>query len=596
MTRALWFLGLGVLLIACDQPVPGGPAPPPPVLPPPAGNRPPTAVLTVEAQGREGLLSAQLSAVGSLDPDGDSLYYTWDWGDGTRLTTTSARQSHGYVDDGAYVAVVTVTDVHGASAIASAQLTILNAEPYISALQLSKPPLPHPAPMSASLHLRFEDAGAADNPVARIDWGDGTVSTDTTHVYRSAGVYFIWVTVTDKDGATAVGGTHDALWVYDPSETGAVPGYEVLDLGTLGGDQVRPAALNNRGDVVGSATTAHDTVHAFLWRNGMLIDLNPAGQLVGAAGAINDAGWIAGKALEWQGWMPMWRDGVFTGLQSVPSDEFGTSPVKIGPTGNVLLNVRGHEWPYAVLLRNGVARQPIDASHSWANDMNAREQIVGAFAGPYLGSLSYEQRAFLWDDGIRTDLPSIGTAPCQNRPEVQCSDSEAYDINENGQIVGFAFDGRLRRAVRWEGTDLVPRDLRFGTTGSRAVAINDNGQIAGDSPDNGEAFFSDGTTVVSLGSLAGGWTKVVGMNEFGVVVGSSVTASGEVRAFVWTRERGMRDLGAGPFGARGVGSVAVAVNERGDVLGYAIPCASSYRAQCYSGRRPVRAILWRNTN
>jgi probable HAF family extracellular repeat protein len=147
----------------------------------------------------------------------------------------------------------------------------------------------------------------------------------------------------------------------------------------------------------------------------------------------------------------------------------------------------------------------------------------------------------------------------------------------------------------WSAKDLVPHDLGFGPS-SRAVAINERGQIAGDTwYQAGEAFFRDNGTVVTLGSLGGGKTRVRGMNEHGDVVGTSVTASGEVHAFVWQRETGMHDLGTGPFGVPNVGSVAVGINDRGDILGYVVPCDVSYDVQC-SGWRPMRAVLWRSTN
>ena len=45
------------------------------------------------------------------------------------------------------------------------------------------------------------------------------------------------------------------------------------DLGTLGGDTSRPRAINELGQVVGSAETKEGTTHAFLW-NGSMHDLN----------------------------------------------------------------------------------------------------------------------------------------------------------------------------------------------------------------------------------------------------------------------------------------------------------------------------------
>ena len=396
------------------------------------------------------------------------------------------------------------------------------------------------------------------------------------------------VTVTDKDGASTSQSLSDQVWVYDPSQDYSIPGYNIVDLGTLGGTRTIPNALNNLGEAVGVSTTAADTEHAFLWRDGVLIDINPGGGRVGWPGALNDVGLIAGGASGGQ--MPMWRHETFTGFVSVPRTEFGSWPVRVSESGDVVLNAEGHEWPDAYLVRDGNSIK-LGGLHSWANDMNAHEQVVGAYSVKYIGDLAYENHAFLWEDGVLKDLASFASARCPY-DERQCTYSEAYDINERGQIVGWAFNGSINRAALWDATDLVPHDLGFGNGSGRAVAINENGQIAGDNYESGEGFFRDGETVVSFGSLGGGKTHVIAMNERGAVVGTSITASGDVHAFVWTRESGMRDLGTGPFGAPGVGAVVVDINDRGDVIGYAVPCPTNYQGYCSAGWS-VRAILWR---
>ena len=84
------------------------------------------------------------------------------------------------------------------------------------------------------------------------------------------------------------------------------------------------------------------------------------------------------------------------------------------------------------------------------------------------------------------------------------------------------------------------------------------------------------------------------MNEDGVVVGTSITSGGEVHAFVWSRSAGMRDLGTGPFGTPGIGTVAVAINARGDVIGYAMPCMTQSGVSSCSYWSTTRPILWRH--
>ncbi len=70
-------------------------------------------------------------------------------------------------------------------------------------------------------------------------------------------------------------------------------------LGTLGGVMSQAMAVNNTGDVVGWSLTAANEVHAFLWQNGTLTDLNDmlpsgSGWVLGTAYALNNTGVIVG--------------------------------------------------------------------------------------------------------------------------------------------------------------------------------------------------------------------------------------------------------------------------------------------------------------
>jgi urease accessory protein UreH len=62
-------------------------------------------------------LEVTLSAAGSYDLYGDIATYAWDFGDGTRLTTTTPTVTHRYVSAAQPATVsVTVTDDEGCAA------------------------------------------------------------------------------------------------------------------------------------------------------------------------------------------------------------------------------------------------------------------------------------------------------------------------------------------------------------------------------------------------------------------------------------------------------------------------------------------------
>jgi probable HAF family extracellular repeat protein len=78
-----------------------------------------------------------------------------------------------------------------------------------------------------------------------------------------------------------------------------------------------------------------------------------------------------------------------------------------------------------------------------------------------------------------------------------------------------------------------------------------------------------GYVEIPLGHLGGGITGATAINARGDVTGSSITADGSIRAFVWTARDGMRDLGTTtpdpePYGWYG----AFDINDGGKVIGH----------------------------
>jgi probable HAF family extracellular repeat protein len=307
-------------------------------------------------------------------------------------------------------------------------------------------------------------------------------------------------------------------------------GYTFHDLGALGGAQSKGHAVNQLGQVVGSAETPSGYAHAFLWEDGLMRDL--VGSRSSAWG-INDAQHVVGN----------------------------------------LVTMTGDQ--HAFLLKNGTLQDlgTLGGDYSLALAINNEGQVVGRSA-----TADGEMRAFLWQNGVMHDLCTLGG----------CG-SCAYGINDWGQVVGevVTADG-LSRAVLWENG--VMYDL--GTLGgdySLALAINNAGQVVGGSATAGgemRAFLWQNGVMHDLCTLGGYGSCAYGINDGGQVVGGVVSADGLSRAVLW--ENGvMYDLH--PFGEGD--SDASDISDAGHVVGCAFSPSGRTRAVLWWPTKPVVVLV-----
>lgn len=161
--------------------------------------------------GSEGA-AVTFNGTGSADPSGQALTYSWDFGDGSALSSGVAP-SHTYLDNGIYTVTLTVSNGITTSTAAAAIANIANVRPAVGAI--AAPTSPVQISTNMTVTAGFTDPGVVDTHTAVLNWGDGTSSAGTvtetngsgsiggSHVYAAPGVYTVTLTVTDKDAGTA---------------------------------------------------------------------------------------------------------------------------------------------------------------------------------------------------------------------------------------------------------------------------------------------------------------------------------------------------------------------------------------------------------
>ncbi|WP_326570805.1 ThuA domain-containing protein [Actinacidiphila glaucinigra] len=92
--------------------------------------RSPSAEASVNKTSGTAPLKVAFSSAGTIDPDGDTLTYSWDFGDGG--TSTAADPAHTYRKNGTYTATLTVKDPTGRTASASVQVVVGNTAPKVT--------------------------------------------------------------------------------------------------------------------------------------------------------------------------------------------------------------------------------------------------------------------------------------------------------------------------------------------------------------------------------------------------------------------------------------------------------------------------------
>ena len=278
--------------------------------------------------------------------------------------------------------------------------------------------------------------------------------------------------------------------------------YEIVDLGTLGGDTSFAWAVNENGAVSGKSQDADGYMKAFYWdrTNGMVpiglgksLGLNDLGQAVGnfhhhndfafiwdfangmvflnrgdflfaTANAINNSGMAVGyarkfddidgtKAILWDS-----RSDTLTILEEIESPAYAFGINNSGQVvGNAGLSSRAFFWN-AAEGKMDMGSMNDSGWQYFATDINDISQSVG-----YAKTEAGNHYPFLWDriQGMRS-LPGDGEAL-------------AYSINRHGHIAGAESKliGLSGKAWLWKGdtridlNETIASEFRMGSSGSQ---------------------------------------------------------------------------------------------------------------------------------
>ncbi len=182
-------------------------------------------------------------------------------------------------------------------------------------------------------------------------------------------------------------------------------------------------------------------------------------------------------------------------------------------------------------------------------------------------------RAFLYDGGVMQDLGTLGGLR-----------SYGYGINNDGQVVGYAENEETptrTRAFRYDSGGGMQSLGTLGGVLSYAYAINNSGQVVGYSQNAGGTYlayiYNSGSGMQPIGTL-GGTSYAEDINDHGQVVGYSPINPGISHAFIYDGTNGIQDLD--PAGA--YSSYAYGINNAGQVVGNSSKLGST-RGFIYDG-------------
>lgn len=244
--------------------------------------------------------------------------------------------------------------------------------------------------------------------------------------------------------------------------------------------------INPAGDIVGGWYDSDWNEHGFLLRHGKFTSFDYPGSVWTEAYGITPDGDIVGQygvdSVQYHGFLL--RDGVFQNIDvpNPPTQEGllpNTMPFKMSADGTVVGCFHQSDSN-----GNVTSTEMMNLMHGWASNDDGLGQ-VGWFSdeasmhtgiNPEGDITGFEYGddgvgvSYLIKDGVTTRFRFPGS-----------SDTEAYDVNASGVVVGYEFDdaaGVYRGFVR-QGSQMTSFDVAGASGGTYPQGVNEDGDIVG---------------------------------------------------------------------------------------------------------------------
>lgn len=351
------------------------------------------------------------------------------------------------------------------------------------------------------------------------------------------------ISVSVDDGEVAVGSYYDddlgdasgSAYVFGADGSGEDAQYTIVDLGTMGGNNVYPRDVNAGGEVAGFASIGSLGQHAFLWsESGGFTDCGTLGFDYSYGYGCNSAGAVVGKGIYM---IEGDYHAFFWSSPAGPIQDMGTlggiwsAAYDINDAGQAVgwAHIAGSSYRHAFMWQQGSGMVDLGTDGRYYSDARAiNDNDPVQVAGSTSWSGGSDTIAFIWSEGVFTDLPAIGGAY-----------SEAVDLNDLGQVVGWSVDA----SGNWYAT----------------------------------LWNAGGGPAINLGALGGNRSRAEGINNLGQVVGWAKNAAAQNRAFLY-RDGQMFDLSSliPPDAGWNYLREAEAINDAGQITGFGYIEGSTY--------------------